>query len=35
LGTTGQFVFLFDEDAERVDIHPFENIHSISFAVPD
>ena len=35
LGTTGQFVFLFDPDAERVAIHPIENIHSISFAVPD
>ena len=35
LGTTGQFVFLYDEDTERVDIHPFENIHSISFRVPE
>jgi len=35
LGTTGQFVFLFDADAERVNIHPIENIHSISFAVPN
>ena len=34
LGTTGQFVFLYDEDTERVDIHPIENIHSISFRVP-
>lgn len=33
LGTTGQFVFLFDTDAERVDIHPIESIHSISFQV--
>jgi hypothetical protein len=31
LGTTGQFVFLFDDMTERVDIHPIENIHSISF----
>ena len=31
LGTTGQFVFLYDADAERVDIHPIEGIHSISF----
>ena len=31
LGTTSQFVFLYDTDAERVDIHPIENIHSISF----
>ena len=34
LGTTGQFVFLYDERTERVDIHPFENIHSISFRAP-
>lgn len=33
LGTTGQFVILYDADAERVDIHPIENIHSISFRV--
>ncbi len=31
LGTTGQFVFLYDADTERVDIHPIEGIHSISF----
>jgi len=31
LSTTGQFVFLYDADAERVDIHPIEGIHSISF----
>lgn len=35
LGTTGQFVFLFDADAAHVDIHPFENIHSISFKIPE
>jgi hypothetical protein len=35
LGTTGQFVLLYDEDTERVDIHPIENIHSISFKVPE
>lgn len=34
LGTTGQFVFLYDDTTGRVDIHPFENIHSISFAAP-
>jgi uncharacterized membrane protein len=34
LGTTGQFVFLFDDRTERVDIHPIENIHSISFHAP-
>ena len=31
LGTTGQFVFLFDTESERVDIHPIESIYSISF----
>ena len=31
LGTTGQFVFLYDATSERVDIHPIENIESISF----
>jgi len=31
LGTTGQFVFLYDSMIERVDIHPIESIHSISF----
>lgn len=31
LGTTGQFVILYDADAERVDIHPIESVHSISF----
>jgi signal transduction histidine kinase len=31
LGTTGQFVFLYDPLTERVDIHPFENVHAISF----
>ena len=31
LGTTGQFVFLYDSSAERVNIHPIEAIHSISF----
>ena len=34
LGTTGQFVFLYDDRTERVDIHPIENIHSISFRAP-
>ena len=34
LGTTGQFVFLYDDTTERVDIHPIENIHSISFHAP-
>ena len=34
LGTTGQFVFLYDEATHRVDIHPFENILSISFRAP-
>ena len=31
LGTTGQFVFLYDANSGRVDIHPIEGIHSISF----
>lgn len=31
LGTTGQFVFLYDTLTKRVDIHPLESIHSISF----
>ena len=31
IGTTGQFVFLYDSNTERVDIHPIESIHSISF----
>jgi len=31
LGTTGLFVFLYDADSERVDIHPIEGIRSISF----
>ena len=31
LGTTGQFVFLFDATTRRVAIHPIENIHSIEF----
>jgi len=34
LGTTGQYVFLFDHDSNHVDIHPIENIHSISFKAP-
>jgi len=31
IGTTGQFVFLYDAITRRVDIHPIESIHSISF----
>ena len=31
LGTTGQFLFLYDPMTERVDIHPFENVHAVSF----
>ena len=30
LGTTGQFLFLFDPLTGRVDVHPFEAVHSIS-----
>jgi hypothetical protein len=31
LGTTGQWVFLYDKDSRQVDIHPVESIHSIAF----
>ena len=31
LGTTGQFLFLYDPMTRRVDVHPFENVHAISF----
>jgi hypothetical protein len=31
IGTTGQFVILYDANTKRVDIHPIESIHSISF----
>ncbi|MDJ0711435.1 MAG: hypothetical protein QNJ14_13655 [Woeseiaceae bacterium] len=31
LGTTGQFVFLYDHVTERVEIHPLESIDSIAF----
>jgi hypothetical protein len=31
LGTTGQFLFLYDPMTRRVDIHPFENVHAVSF----
>lgn len=31
LGTTGQFVFLYDVEIERVHIHPLEAIHEIAF----
>ncbi|MCH9693131.1 MAG: hypothetical protein K0U72_01360 [Gammaproteobacteria bacterium] len=31
LGTTGQWVFLYEPDLRAVDIHPVESIHSISF----
>jgi hypothetical protein len=34
LGTTQQYIFLFDSTANGVDIHPIENIHSISFDAP-
>ena len=35
LGTTGQFVFLFDAASKQVNIHPIENIHSISFTATE
>jgi len=31
LGTTGQFVFLYDVDVRRVHIHPFEAVSEIAF----
>ena len=31
LGTTGQFIFLYDVDIRRVQVHPLEAIHAISF----
>ncbi len=34
LGTTQQYVFLYDSVTDGVDIHPIENIHSISFDAP-
>ena len=34
LGTTGQFLFLYDPATERVDIHPFESVHAISLQSP-
>lgn len=33
LGTTGQFLFLYDVESARVDIHPHENVASISFII--
>ena len=30
LGTTGQFIFLYDAETRAVDIHPNENIQTIS-----
>lgn len=34
LGTTGQFIFLFDATTGRVDIHPNENVQTISLTAP-
>jgi len=34
LGTTGQFLFLFDTRTREVTVHLHENIHSISFSAP-
>ena len=34
LGTTGTFVFLFDPETQRANIHPHESIHSISVEPP-
>ncbi len=35
LGTTSQFLFLFDASTRDVDIHPFESVESISYYAPD
>lgn len=34
LGTTGQFLFLFEPESKLVDIHPHENVQAISLQVP-
>lgn len=34
LGTTGQFLFLYDPETRTVDIHPHENVQTISFRAP-
>ena len=34
LGTTAQFVFLFDSKTQKVFVHPHESIASISFVAP-
>ena len=34
LGTTGQFIFLFDANSRKVSIHPNEAIESLSFITP-
>lgn len=34
LGTTGQFLFLYDASTRQVTIHPHENVRSISFKAP-
>jgi len=35
LGTTGQFIFLYDAETRQVDIHPNENVQTISLLAPD
>jgi hypothetical protein len=35
LGTTGQFIFLYDAESHIVDIHPNENVQTISLKAPD
>ena len=34
LGTTSQFIFLYDSETDRVDIYPHEAIHAISIQSP-
>jgi len=35
LGSTTQFLFLFDDNSMSVAIHPFEQVHSIKVVVPE
>lgn len=34
LGTTGQFLFLYNAETRQVTVHPHENVESIVFTVP-
>ena len=35
LGTTGQFLMLYDANTRRVTIHPHENVQSVTILLPD